>query len=134
MSVGDAKARLDTTYQFEMDGSDEVKYIIDARHYGNEAAFINHSCDPNLVAICVQVERIDPAIHRIGLFSTRRIFKGELCRRLDIIFYQSGAVRELHKFIGLSGSIVFCVKFVTVRQCSYCIWPLYKLHDFLMYR
>ncbi|MFH4984775.1 hypothetical protein AB6A40_011484, partial [Gnathostoma spinigerum] len=39
--------------------------------------FINHSCDPNLQAIGVQVEKIDPSIHRIALFSVRRIKKGE---------------------------------------------------------
>ncbi|VDK57276.1 unnamed protein product [Anisakis simplex] len=77
LSIEEARSRHDSTYHFEMDGGDEVKYVIDAKHFGNEAAFINHSCDPNLDAVCVYVERIDPALHRIALFSNRRIEKGE---------------------------------------------------------
>uniref|UniRef100_A0A915C3R8 Histone-lysine N-methyltransferase n=1 Tax=Parascaris univalens TaxID=6257 RepID=A0A915C3R8_PARUN len=77
LTVEDAASRKDSTYHFELDGSGVTKYVIDAKYYGNEAAFINHSCDPNLDAICVQIERADPSLHRIALFSSRRIARGE---------------------------------------------------------
>uniref|UniRef100_F1KWE6 Histone-lysine N-methyltransferase SUV39H2 n=1 Tax=Ascaris suum TaxID=6253 RepID=F1KWE6_ASCSU len=77
LTVEEAASRKDNTYHFELDGSGVTKYVIDAKYYGNEAAFINHSCDPNLDAICVQIERADPSLHRIALFSNRRIARGE---------------------------------------------------------
>ncbi|VDM51328.1 unnamed protein product [Toxocara canis] len=76
ITVAEAACRKDNTYQFELDGCDRVEYVIDAKHFGNEAAFINHSCDPNLDAICVHIERRHPALHRIALFSNRRIDRG----------------------------------------------------------
>ncbi|VDM40450.1 unnamed protein product [Toxocara canis] len=76
ITVAEAAGRKDNTYHFELDGCGQVKYVIDAKHFGNEAAFINHSCDPNLDAICVHVERVDPALHRIALFSNRHINRG----------------------------------------------------------
>lgn len=76
LTVEEAASRKDNTYHFELDGSGVTKYVIDAKYYGNEAAFINHSCDPNLDAICVQIEQADPSLHRIALFSNRRIARG----------------------------------------------------------
>ncbi|VDN07632.1 unnamed protein product [Thelazia callipaeda] len=77
LTVAEGNARPDKKYQFELDGYGEMKYVIDAKNYGNEAAFINHSCNPNLIAICARVERFDLSFHRIGLFSRRRIDRGE---------------------------------------------------------
>lgn len=82
LTITEGESRLDTSYQFEMDGFGELKYMLDALHYGNEAAFINHSCNPNLIALSVRVERIDPSIHRIGLFSIRRIRRGSLVHKI----------------------------------------------------
>lgn len=51
--------------------------IIDARFYGNESRLINHSCDPNLIALPV---RSDSLRARICLFAVKDIETGsELC-------------------------------------------------------
>ncbi|VDO18018.1 unnamed protein product [Brugia timori] len=76
LTVAEGDSRHDSMYQFELNGYNEIKYLIDAKYYGNEAAFINHSCDPNLVAIPVHVERLDQ-FHRIGLFSKCQISRGQ---------------------------------------------------------
>ncbi|KAK6113758.1 SET domain family protein [Brugia pahangi] len=76
LTVAEGDSRHDSMYQFELNGYNEIKYLIDAKYYGNEAAFINHSCDPNLVAVPVHVERLDQ-FHRIGLFSKCQISRGQ---------------------------------------------------------
>lgn len=76
LTITEGDSRRDSMYQFELNGYSEIKYLIDAKYYGNEAAFVNHSCDPNLVAVRVQVERFDQSFHRIGLFSKCRISRG----------------------------------------------------------
>lgn len=69
MSVETYKQRVvckshTTTYAMETgDG-----YIIDARYYGNYARFINHDCNPNLVAIKRKME-----ITRVFLIALRDI-------------------------------------------------------------
>ncbi|KAM3727520.1 Histone-lysine N-methyltransferase SUV39H1 [Dirofilaria immitis] len=77
LTIAEGDSRRDSMYQFELNGYKEIKYLIDAKYYGNEAAFINHSCDPNLVAVRIRVERFDQSFHRIGLFSKCRIFRGQ---------------------------------------------------------
>ncbi|EJD73642.1 hypothetical protein LOAG_18944 [Loa loa] len=77
LTITEGDSRRDSTYQFELNGYSEIKYLIDAKYYGNEAAFVNHSCDPNLVAVRVRVERFDQSFHRIGLFSMCRISRGQ---------------------------------------------------------
>uniref|UniRef100_A0AAF5Q6B4 Histone-lysine N-methyltransferase n=1 Tax=Wuchereria bancrofti TaxID=6293 RepID=A0AAF5Q6B4_WUCBA len=76
LTIAEGDSRYDSMYQFELNGYNEIKYLIDAKYYGNEAAFINHSCDPNLVAVRVRVECLDQ-FHRIGLFSKCRISRGQ---------------------------------------------------------
>uniref|UniRef100_A0A915Q6H1 SET domain-containing protein n=1 Tax=Setaria digitata TaxID=48799 RepID=A0A915Q6H1_9BILA len=76
LTITEGDSRRDSTYQFELNGYSKIKYLIDAKFCGNEAAFVNHSCDPNLIAVRVRVERYQ-SFHRIGLFSKRRIFRGE---------------------------------------------------------
>lgn len=50
---------------------------IDSMFFGNEARFINHSCEPNVLSfnLCGQVE--SQTLHQIGLFAARTIHKGE---------------------------------------------------------
>lgn len=50
---------------------------IDSMFFGNEARFINHSCDPNVLSfnLCGYVET--QTLHQIGLFAARAIKKGE---------------------------------------------------------
>lgn len=50
---------------------------LDAMFYGNEARFINHSCDPNVQSFNLAGQANSQAIHNIGLFASRTIKKGE---------------------------------------------------------
>lgn len=50
------------------------RHYIDARHYGNLARFINHSCAPNLISV---VLRCGSNVPRVGLFAHRHIDEGE---------------------------------------------------------
>ena len=45
--------------------------------YGNEARFINHSCDPNVLSYNLTGQIDSIAYHSIGLFASRRIMVGE---------------------------------------------------------
>lgn len=51
-----------------------TQYFIDARHYGNIARFINHSCEPNLVSVIV---RVGVNLPRLALFASGDIAPGE---------------------------------------------------------
>ena len=48
--------------------------FIDARHHGNIARFINHSCEPNLVSLVVHSGTDVP---RVGLFAQKNIAVGD---------------------------------------------------------
>jgi SET domain-containing protein len=45
--------------------------------YGNEARFINHSCDPNVQSFNLMGLTDSQVFHNIGLFASRNIKKGE---------------------------------------------------------
>ncbi|VDM96571.1 unnamed protein product [Onchocerca ochengi] len=92
LTITEGDSRSDSTYQFELNGYNEIKYLIDAKYYGNEAAFINHSCDPNLVAVRVRVERIDQSYHRIGQELTLNYFSGKWKPEM-ILTSEEGAVK-----------------------------------------
>ena len=50
---------------------------IDSMFYGNEARFINHSCDPNVQSFNLSGMIESQTSHKIGLFSSKKISKGE---------------------------------------------------------
>ncbi|GMT03026.1 hypothetical protein PENTCL1PPCAC_25200, partial [Pristionchus entomophagus] len=52
-------------------------FSIEATNMGNESRFINHSCEPNLVAAVVYVERNGEFYHRVAFFARRTILPGE---------------------------------------------------------
>lgn len=60
---------LDSSYLFRID----LEHIVDATKCGNQARFINHSCDPSLEA---KIIRVDGA-KRIVLYALRDISPGE---------------------------------------------------------
>jgi histone-lysine N-methyltransferase SUV39H len=55
----------------------EQPFVIDGRHCGNIARFINHSCDPNLDVFAVAGERRDGKVYNIALFTNRDVKAGE---------------------------------------------------------
>lgn len=50
---------------------------LDSMFYGNESRFINHSCDPNCQSFNLGGQVESQTLHRIGLFSSRKILVGE---------------------------------------------------------
>ncbi|CAD7699253.1 unnamed protein product [Ostreobium quekettii] len=55
----------------------EVTYAVNAKHRGNIARFINHSCDPNLYVQPVLSDHHQKDLPKICLFSMKAISKGE---------------------------------------------------------
>ncbi|CAH8580669.1 unnamed protein product [Heterobilharzia americana] len=53
--------------------SSQLNLVLDARNHGNLSRFINHSCEPNLVAECWTVD----GYPRLGLFASRLIEANE---------------------------------------------------------
>uniref|UniRef100_A0AC35G498 SET domain-containing protein n=1 Tax=Panagrolaimus sp. PS1159 TaxID=55785 RepID=A0AC35G498_9BILA len=72
-------------YQQEMlTNNENYKFIIDARKMGNIARFINHSCFPNVLQICVypSIPSLNrtPPLPKVALVAARDILPGqELC-------------------------------------------------------
>ena len=56
-------------YMFRLDDN----RVIDATLSGGLARYVNHSCDPNCVAECVQIDREN----KILIIANRRIQRGE---------------------------------------------------------
>jgi SET domain-containing protein len=50
---------------------------LDAMFYGNEARFINHSCDSNVQSFNLSGQVDSNVYHSIGLFASRKILAGE---------------------------------------------------------
>ena len=50
---------------------------IDSMFYGNEARFINHSCDPNVQSFNLSGAYETQTVHHIGLFTSRKVHAGE---------------------------------------------------------
>ena len=50
---------------------------LDSMFYGNEARFINHSCDPNVQSFNLTGQVDSNVYHSIGLFASRKILAGE---------------------------------------------------------
>ncbi|KAJ3174908.1 hypothetical protein HDU87_006574 [Geranomyces variabilis] len=83
----------DTTYYFGLDFfvddsiPDDHLFIVDANRAGNEARFLNHSCDPNLAVYAVHTDNADPLQHALAFFALKDIPKGE-----ELTFSYNGSV------------------------------------------
>ncbi|XP_059909991.1 histone-lysine N-methyltransferase EHMT1a isoform X2 [Gadus macrocephalus] len=77
--VTDAEAdkRENDSFLFTLDNKVGEVHCIDARRYGNVGRFVNHLCDPNLVAVRVFTSHQDLRFPRIAFFSCRPIRAGE---------------------------------------------------------
>ena len=58
-------------------GDRRASKYIDAKHYGNIARFLNHSCDPNLYSALVFVEHRDRRFPRPAFFTLRDVQANE---------------------------------------------------------
>ncbi|KAL7979318.1 hypothetical protein Chor_015342 [Crotalus horridus] len=74
ISNTEAAHREEDTYYFVVDMQDGQQCCLDGRYYGNVGRFLNHSCQPNLVALQVALGYEIPGI---AFFSTRAIPAGE---------------------------------------------------------
>ncbi|KAL8175219.1 UNVERIFIED_CONTAM: hypothetical protein K2H54_016970 [Gekko kuhli] len=74
ISRAEAGRRQEDAYYFVMETLDGQECCLDGRFYGNVGRFLNHSCQPNLVAVQVVV---GPEAPGIAFFSSRPIRAGE---------------------------------------------------------
>ncbi|XP_015667433.1 histone-lysine N-methyltransferase EHMT1-like [Protobothrops mucrosquamatus] len=74
ISNTEAAHREEDTYYFVVDMQNGQQCCLDGRYYGNVGRFLNHSCQPNLVALQVALGYEIPGI---AFFSTRAIPAGE---------------------------------------------------------
>uniref|UniRef100_A0A8D2LMF4 Euchromatic histone lysine methyltransferase 1 n=1 Tax=Varanus komodoensis TaxID=61221 RepID=A0A8D2LMF4_VARKO len=77
ISDSEANVREEDCYLFDLGNKDREVYCIDARFYGNISRFINHFCEPNLIAVRVFMSHQDLRFPRIAFFSSRDIQAGE---------------------------------------------------------
>ncbi|XP_039182989.1 histone-lysine N-methyltransferase EHMT1 isoform X6 [Crotalus tigris] len=77
ISDSEANVREEDCYLFDLGNKDWDVYCIDARFYGNISRFINHFCEPNLIAVRVFMSHQDLRFPRIAFFSSRHIEAGE---------------------------------------------------------
>ncbi|XP_070614836.1 histone-lysine N-methyltransferase EHMT1 isoform X9 [Erythrolamprus reginae] len=77
ISDSEANVREEDCYLFDLGNKDRDVYCIDARFYGNISRFINHFCEPNLIAVRVFMSHQDLRFPRIAFFSSRQIEAGE---------------------------------------------------------
>uniref|UniRef100_A0A8C5I7C4 Histone-lysine N-methyltransferase EHMT1-like n=1 Tax=Gouania willdenowi TaxID=441366 RepID=A0A8C5I7C4_GOUWI len=77
--ISDAAAdkRENDSFLFTLDNKVGDVHCIDARLYGNIGRFINHLCEPNLLAVRVFTMHQDLRFPRIAFFSSRAIRAGE---------------------------------------------------------
>ncbi|KFD61682.1 hypothetical protein M514_04752 [Trichuris suis] len=70
---GNVYDNVETSYLFDLDFYGDPEYVIDARYFGNESHFLNHSCDPNLQVFAVWIQNYNPLCPRIAFFAKRDI-------------------------------------------------------------
>ncbi|XP_068616787.1 histone-lysine N-methyltransferase EHMT1-like [Brachionichthys hirsutus] len=77
--ITDAEAdkRENDSFLFTLDNKVGDPHCIDARLFGNIGRFINHLCEPNVMAVKVFTTHQDPRFPRIAFFSSRPIRAGE---------------------------------------------------------
>uniref|UniRef100_A0A3P8Q8S6 Euchromatic histone-lysine N-methyltransferase 1a n=1 Tax=Astatotilapia calliptera TaxID=8154 RepID=A0A3P8Q8S6_ASTCA len=74
---GEADKRENDSFLFTLDNKVGDAHCIDARLFGNIGRFINHLCEPNLLAVRVFTMHQDLRFPRIAFFSSRSIKAGD---------------------------------------------------------
>uniref|UniRef100_A0A672GX34 Histone-lysine N-methyltransferase EHMT1-like n=1 Tax=Salarias fasciatus TaxID=181472 RepID=A0A672GX34_SALFA len=77
ISDAEADKRENDSFLFTLDNKVGDVHCIDARLFGNIGRFINHLCEPNLLAVRVFTMHQDLRFPRIAFFSSRNIKAGE---------------------------------------------------------
>ncbi|XP_047236373.1 histone-lysine N-methyltransferase EHMT1a isoform X2 [Girardinichthys multiradiatus] len=77
ISNAEADKRENDSFLFTLDNKVGEPYCIDARLFGNIGRFINHLCEPNLIAVRVFTIHQDQRFPKIAFFSSRLIKAGE---------------------------------------------------------
>ncbi|KAI4899738.1 hypothetical protein NFI96_016543, partial [Prochilodus magdalenae] len=77
ISDGEANARENDAYMFNLDNKVGEVYCVDAQFYGNVSRFMNHLCEPNLFPVRVFTKHQDLRFPRIALFSRKAIRAGD---------------------------------------------------------
>ncbi|XP_061529145.1 histone-lysine N-methyltransferase EHMT1a isoform X3 [Phycodurus eques] len=73
----EANKRENDSFLFTLDNKVDDIHCIDARLFGNIGRFINHLCEPNLLAVKVFTMHQDLRFPRIAFFSSRTIKAGD---------------------------------------------------------
>lgn len=73
----EAEMRQNDGYLFSLDDKPQDQYCIDARFYGNISRFLNHMCEPNLLACRVFTTHQDLRFPHIAFFASESIRAGE---------------------------------------------------------
>lgn len=77
ISDAEADKRENDSFLFTLDNKVDDVHCIDARLFGNIGRFINHLCEPNLLAVRVFTMHQDLRFPRIAFFSSRPIKAGD---------------------------------------------------------
>ncbi|CAN9512740.1 unnamed protein product [Ophioblennius macclurei] len=77
ISDAEADKRENDSFLFTLDNKVGDVHCIDARLFGNIGRFINHLCEPNLLAVRVFTMHQDLRFPRIAFFSSRNIKAGD---------------------------------------------------------
>ncbi|XP_076021273.1 histone-lysine N-methyltransferase EHMT1a [Genypterus blacodes] len=77
ISDAEADKRENDSFLFTLDNKVGDVHCIDARLFGNVGRFINHLCEPNLLAVRVFTMHQDLRFPRIAFFSSRPIKAGD---------------------------------------------------------
>lgn len=79
------REKVDGSFLFNVDcfNVDKQTYVVDALNYGNEARWVNHSCDPNLKVFGVLIDRFVD-YETLAFFAMKDIQVGE---ELTIDYY-----------------------------------------------
>ncbi|KRZ06928.1 Histone-lysine N-methyltransferase SUV39H1 [Trichinella zimbabwensis] len=97
---------LGETYLFDLDYLEATKFSIDAKFYGNEARFVNHSCEPNMRVHNVWVNNYHLSLPRLAFFTIRDISPGE---ELTLNYYMHNDIPSDSNEIAQHMKIIPCL-------------------------
>ncbi|KRY17066.1 Histone-lysine N-methyltransferase SUV39H1 [Trichinella patagoniensis] len=101
---------LGETYLFDLDYLESTKFSIDAKFFGNESRFVNHSvivkCEPNMRVHNVWVNNYHLSLPRLAFFTIRDISPGE---ELTLNYYMYNDIPSDSNQIAQNMKIIPCL-------------------------